>query len=60
MPDYPNLEEIASLICDAVAEADGLHVGDEPMEDMRSGGYFFDVETVDGRRFTVLVSREGA
>jgi len=33
----------------------GLDITLEPEEDMRSGGYFFDVD-VDGKAYTVLVT----
>ena len=42
---------------EALAEtlSEAVH-GEEPMEDMRSGGHFFDVQDASGAWYTVLVT----
>lgn len=55
-------ESVAHALIEALDNDDDSEwsVPDEPTDDVRSGGSFFDVENAAGERFTVLVVAEGA
>lgn len=56
----PDTEDIANALIGGFNLDDVDLIDDEPMEDMRSGGHFFEIRTFEGKTFTVVVTELGA